>query len=121
MFNNDSGDLGIGKKRRSFDRVPFIPEPTSASTRITGWPVLTAHSGGVPLADPDPGVGHGMRRGRRDQVLVVDLTEPRLVRRERFVGLPEPLAPGAFPHGTSYRRSVDGRPGDVPIRSGSWL
>ena len=56
----------------------------------------------MPLGDPDLGVGHGMRYGRKDQVLVVDLTEPRLVRREWFAGLLEPLAPEAFQHGTSY-------------------
>ncbi len=71
------------------------------------------------LADLNLGVGHGMRYGRRDQVLVVNLTELHLVRREWFVGLPESLAPGAFPHGTSYRRSVDGHPSDVSTQSGS--
>ncbi len=71
------------------------------------------------LGDLNLGVSHGMRYGRKDQVLVVNLTELRLVRRERFAGLLEPLAPEAFPHGTSCRRSVGGHPSDVSTRSGS--
>jgi len=36
--------LGSESNRRTFARLPFIPEPTSASTRTTRWPALAAHS-----------------------------------------------------------------------------
>ncbi len=36
--------LGSASSRRSLAREPFIPDPTSASTRTTRWPTLPAHS-----------------------------------------------------------------------------